>query len=252
MNDDASAADRLPLPPMTPHAMRAAHGTAGDLAERSREHAPLLPPFVPGRAPARWRVPFPPQRPHAAVAVPVAEPGAQPVPIAPDPVRDRMPWELDDDAGQDTAAAHNAPFAAPAPFPEPVVPAPQPDPPAQEPAEGFEPWDPSQLWDDPPFGRPAEPTEPAAAGQATEPEGHPPAAGQATEPEGHPPAAVQATAPAGHPSVADRVAARLEDLAAEVRASGINALGAADDADELSRLLAGVVAGFMARDTPNG
>jgi hypothetical protein len=251
MNDDASAADRLPLPPMTPHAMRAAHGTAGDLAERSREHAPLLPPFVPGRAPARWRVPFPPQRPHAAVAAPVAEPSAPPaVPIVPeamastapfppaeaiapsasiasDPVGDRMPWELDDDAGQDTAAAHDAPFAAPVPFPEPVVPAPQPDPAAQEPAAGFEPWDPSQLWDDPPFGRPAEPAE-------------------------FPPAAAQATPPAGHPSVADRVAARLENLAAEVRASGIGALGAADDADELSRLLAGVVAGFLARDTPNG
>jgi hypothetical protein len=250
MNDEASAADRLPLPPMTPHAMRAAHATWGDLAERSREHAPLLPPFVPGQAPARWRVPFPPPRPHTAVAVPVAEPSpslphaetvAPSVPIAPDPAHDRLPWELDDDAGQDTAAAHHAPFAAPALLPEPVVPAPQPGPPAQAPAEGFEPWDPSQLWDDdPPFGRPPEPAE------------HRPAAAQPTGPAEHRPAAAQATPPAGYPCVADRVAARLESLAAEVRASGIGALGAADDADELSRLLAGVVAGFMARDTPNG
>jgi hypothetical protein len=53
---------------------------------------------------------------------------------------------------------------------------------------------------------------------------------------------------AEHRAIAARVAARLEEMAAQVRQYGIAALGATKDADELTRLIAGVVAGFFARE----
>jgi hypothetical protein len=53
---------------------------------------------------------------------------------------------------------------------------------------------------------------------------------------------------ADHRAIAARVAARLEEMAAQVRQEGIAALGATKDADELTRLIAGVVAGFFARE----
>jgi hypothetical protein len=48
--------------------------------------------------------------------------------------------------------------------------------------------------------------------------------------------------------VAQRVALRLDALAEELRAGGLNALGATGTADELSRVLAAIVTGYVARD----
>jgi hypothetical protein len=335
MNENPRPGDRAPLPPVTPDAIRAARtGTAA-----APERQPIMPPFLPGQPPARWRVPFPAPRPHAA-------PAAAPEDRAP-AADDAMPWELGtaeapqpapaeaspatpafpepdnlvvseqpqdsgdatlllveaqdydaapvlaqpqdsrdatpalvepQDSGDTTppfvepqalapveeepwpwevpwapAAAEAAAmpdFLSPQPLPQaPLEPEREPEP-AAEPArleagpdagtapaaqedpstggpleaETFEPWDPSQLWDD---------DSPAAAARLDTGAG----AGASLPP-----------TDAAAASMAERVAARLETLAGEVRGSGLAALGATDDADELSRLLAGVIAGFIARE----
>jgi len=52
---------------------------------------------------------------------------------------------------------------------------------------------------------------------------------------------------AEHDAIAERVASRLDELARQVRARGLPQLGAAPGADELSRLIAAVVAGYVGR-----
>jgi hypothetical protein len=107
-------------------------------------------------------------------------------------------------------------------------------------------WDPAQIWDDAPVtGIPT--------GAIVPPEELPVASAHTPLADATAVSAETATPPVAtgseeRPPVAERVASRLESLAAEVRSSGIAALGAADDSDELSRLLAGVVTGFLARD----
>jgi hypothetical protein len=51
-----------------------------------------------------------------------------------------------------------------------------------------------------------------------------------------------------HGPVAERVAARLEDMAGAVRTQGLAALGGTGATDELTRLIAAVVAGYLARE----
>jgi hypothetical protein len=51
-----------------------------------------------------------------------------------------------------------------------------------------------------------------------------------------------------HRRIVDGVASQLEDLAHAVRERGIGALGAASATDDLSRLIAAVVAGYYARE----
>jgi hypothetical protein len=268
MNQHVSAADRLPLPPVTPRAMRSVH------AEHARrEPSPLLPPFVPGQPPPRWRAPSRLQHPllavHAATPA-VPPPESDSTPATSSPPDDLMPWETavveaavdtatgapqDADAQQDVAAPQDtdAPQAVAAPqdadAPQAVAKPQDADAPVTTEPAPVESWDPAQLWDDAPV------TGPATSAIVT-PEELPVASGRATladnagvsDETATPPVATGSGEP---PPVAERVASRLESLAAEVRASGIAALGAADDSDELSRLLAGVIAGFLARDAPH-
>jgi hypothetical protein len=247
MNQHVSAADRLPLPPVTPRAMRSVHAE-----HAQREPSPLLPPFLPGRPPPRWRAPT--RRLHPRPAVPAATPVTTPpdsdsTPTTSSPPDDLMPWEtaaaeatveepatgaLQDADEQQAAATQDAtePQAADAPV-------------SAEPAP-VESWDPAQLWDDAPVtGLPTRSIVPAE--ELPVAYGHAPLADAATvSAETAPPPVAPESAV--RPPVAERVATRLESLAAEVRTSGIAALGAADDSDELSRLLAGVITGFLARD----
>jgi hypothetical protein len=50
------------------------------------------------------------------------------------------------------------------------------------------------------------------------------------------------------PTMQERIADRLETMAAAVRSEGLAALGTAGSADELTRLVAAVVAGYIARE----
>jgi hypothetical protein len=125
-----------------------------------------------------------------------------------------------------------------APTPAGPVAAPAPEPATAE-AQPWEPWEPAQLWAEPQQELPSAAAGTDAAWTAD--------ADAAVAP-GFGPRAGNGTGDAPAASLAERVAARLESLARDVRASGVAALGATDDADELSRLLAGVVAGFVARD----
>ncbi|HEX6132966.1 MAG TPA: hypothetical protein VFZ24_03215, partial [Longimicrobiales bacterium] len=55
--------------------------------------------------------------------------------------------------------------------------------------------------------------------------------------------------PAGYETeVAQLVARRLDDLAQQLRSDGLAALGHAHDVDELSRVFAAIIAGYVARD----
>jgi hypothetical protein len=262
MNQHASAADRLPLPPVTPRAMRSVN------AEHTRrEPSSLLPPFVPGQPPPRWRAPSRLQ--HPRLAGPAATPDIPPpesdsAPATSSPTDDLMPWEVavagaaaehagapldvaapqDADAPQAEAAPQDAGRTAPQ---AEAVAAPQDAraPVSAEPAPAAS-WDPAQIWDDAPVtGIPT--------GAIVPPEELPVASAHTPLADATAVSAETATPPVAtgseeRPPVAERVASRLESLAAEVRSSGIAALGAADDSDELSRLLAGVVTGFLARD----
>jgi hypothetical protein len=53
--------------------------------------------------------------------------------------------------------------------------------------------------------------------------------------------------PEVHRAISQRVAARLDELAATIRRSGMHTIGATPSADDLSRIVAAVVAGFYAR-----
>jgi hypothetical protein len=247
MIDDDARRDRMPLPPVTSGAIRAA--PAGT-PEAATGQAPLLPPFMAGRTTTRWKLPFPPQRPHAQPPtatgpdtpgpVPVVEPPPAvqpPAPVAETPAPqatgadaaaalpafdDRMPWEIDD------VAEAAADFFVPGPFVTPPEDRSEPTQDTQgtqDTQEPWAPWDPSQLWD-------AGPSQPL----------------DLQEPSSQPRSEVSIGDDQWQQDVTERVAARLEELAQEVRARGIAALGAAENADELSRLLAGVIAGFLARD----
>jgi hypothetical protein len=321
MIDDDARRDRMPLPPVTPAAIRA--GPAG-AAPAASGQGPMLPPFMAGRTPPRWKVPFPPQWPHTppgpattrAAAEPAAEPAVEfaaesaaefaaepgaeaaaepavelaeggiaegpagalatppaapegsvaapggepsvhsfmepPAPQAPAPdasvarpsFDDRMPWEIDD------VATPSTDVFVPGPFDPPPAPAAEPEPEPRAAPEPWEPWDPSQLWDEPPSHPPdqqqsleyRDEAQHAADGSHAGPDV--PAEPVTFE-------AIPLEIPVGdrwQQDVTERVAARLEELAREVRSRGIAALGAAENADELSRLIAGVIAGFLARD----
>lgn len=58
---------------------------------------------------------------------------------------------------------------------------------------------------------------------------------------------VVTSAPGDGDEIAGRVAERLDELSRRVRERGLTALGETTDPDELTRLLAGVIAGFVTR-----
>jgi hypothetical protein len=246
MNQHVAAADRLPLPPVTPRSMRSVstdHATPG----QSR----LLPPFLPGQRSQRWSAPAPSRPSQLAAAAPGAP--ATPrrlddeVPTATPPLDPRMPWET---ATSDAAAGGASPDTSPTPEAEQTTDSPEPatTPQTAQPAAA-ELWDPSLLWDDAPVSN-------VSTGVAVPAEEPRVAAADSPVPDSAPVSDEPAEAQAGYGLlerrlVTERVATRLETLAAEVRISGLAALGAADDSDELSRLLAGVITGFLARDNPH-
>lgn len=208
---------------------------------------PLMPPFVPGRttpqpvANGSGNAALPEAAPEPQ-SPPAAVPDAAPMPweetAAPAAAAPLLPWE---DAAPPAAAAPPLPWedaAAPAAAPAPPMPWEEPAPPpaSRLPAE-------EDMWPLLTEQGSAEPAWDSGEEIAGGPAEFPLDAFIIPEHAKRLPTGYEAE----HDALSERIAARLDQLAQELRTSGLGQLGASPSADELTRLIAGVVAGYLGR-----